>query len=451
MNVEYAPTEGTASREQHSSARVPGRWLLLARVGWVAVAGLALALFIANLPASFALSATVCHTAGCTSDQLTPAAAQHLYALGLSLDFFAWYILVLKCLFVLVFAAVGLVIFWRRAADRTALVAAFTFLIFPITFNLPFTFNYVPITLPAVWWLPAKIMYVLGSTGMTLLLCVFPDGRFVPRWTRWLWLGSQSAFGVLVFFFPSALPPGGIPLFLLVMSLVAVQIYRYVRVSTPVQRQQTKWVVLGVAVGLVGFLITLGLSISFPDLASTDTLLYVISSGFAFLSNMLIPLSFGLALLRYRLWDVDALINKALVYGLLTGLLGALYVGPIVGLESLAGFFGGAVVQNPVVLVVSTLAIAALFQPVRQRIQNLIDRRFYRKQYDAAKALSAFSATLRQETDLEQIREQVRAVVQETMQPAHVSLWLRQPERQRAAMPYHLERHGPVSTQPGDG
>jgi hypothetical protein len=137
MHIEHAPTEATASREQHRSARVPGRWLLLARVGWVAVAGLALALFIASPPASFALSDTVCHTAGCTSDQLTPAAVQHLYALCLSLDFFAWYILVLKCLFVLVFAAVGLVIFWRKAADRTALVAAFTFLTFPITFNLP--------------------------------------------------------------------------------------------------------------------------------------------------------------------------------------------------------------------------------------------------------------------------------------------------------------------------
>src|SRR5262245_37407533 len=135
MDVQHRPRASTESSERHSYARVPGRWLLLARVGWVAVAGLALALFIASLPASFARSATVCHTAGCTSDQLTPAAVPHLYAMGLSLDFFAWYMLVLKCLFVLVFAAVGLVIFWRKAADRTALVAAFTFLTFPLTFT----------------------------------------------------------------------------------------------------------------------------------------------------------------------------------------------------------------------------------------------------------------------------------------------------------------------------
>src|SRR5215469_1171029 len=191
-----------ASASPHRSAppdtRLHGRWLLIARVGWVMVAGLSLALFIASLPASFTENQIVCRTAACTSDQLVPAAVQHLYALGLSLDFFAWYILVLRCLFVLVFAAVGLVIFWRKAADRTALVAAFTFLTFPITFNLPLTFTHAPSALPAVWWLPAQIMNVLGSTGMVLLFYVFPDGRFVPRWTRWLWAGSQTAYGVLV-------------------------------------------------------------------------------------------------------------------------------------------------------------------------------------------------------------------------------------------------------------
>jgi|SRR5579859_3479366 len=130
---------------------------------------------------------------------------------------------------------------------------------------------------------------------------------------------------------------------------------------------------------------------------------------------------------RSRLWDIDTIINKALVYGLLTGILGSLYAGLIIGLESLAGLITGPASQQPLVLVISTLAIAALFLPLRRRIQSLIDRRFYRRKYDAEKTLSAFSATLRNEVDLEQIREQLLAVVQEAMQPAHVSLWLRQP------------------------
>jgi hypothetical protein len=144
---------------------------------------------------------------------------------------------------------------------------------------------------------------------------------------------------------------------------------------------------------------------------------------------LFIPLSFGFAILRSRLWDIDAIINKALVYGLLTGILGALYAGLIIGLEDLAGLFGGTAAQNPAVLVISTLAVAALFLPVRQRMQAIIDRRFYRRKYDAEKTLAAFSATLRNEVDLEQIRAQLLAVVQETTQPTHVSLWLRQPER----------------------
>jgi len=136
-------------------------------------------------------------------------------------------------------------------------------------------------------------------------------------------------------------------------------------------------------------------------------------------------------MLRYRLWDVDVLINKALVYSLLTGISVALYAGCIIALEAL---FGELFHQtSEVALVISTLLIYALFQPLRKRIQQVIDRRFYRRKYDAARTLAAFSATLRNEVDLDQLREQLIAVVQETMQPTHISLWLRtlEPSRER--------------------
>ena len=142
---------------------------------------------------------------------------------------------------------------------------------------------------------------------------------------------------------------------------------------------------------------------------------------------LLIPLSTGSAMLRYRLWDVDVLINKALVYGLLTGTLIAVYAGCIIGLEALLrGLFNQT---SEIAIVVSTLTIFALFHPLRKRIQAAIDRRFYRRKYDAARTLAAFSSTLRHEVNLDQLREQLIAVVQETMQPAHISLWLSKPSR----------------------
>jgi hypothetical protein len=140
---------------------------------------------------------------------------------------------------------------------------------------------------------------------------------------------------------------------------------------------------------------------------------------------------FAIAILRSRLWEIDVIINRALVYSTLTGTLALVYVGLVIGLSAL---LRGIISQdNSVAIVLSTLAIAALFQPVRHRLQQVIDRRFSRRKYDAARTLAAFSATLRHEVDLDQLSEQLIAIVEETMQPAHVSLWLRplEPSRQR--------------------
>ena len=208
-----------------------------------------------------------------------------------------------------------------------------------------------------------------------------------------------------------------------------MQIYRYVRVSSYSQRQQTKWLVFGLA-GFTALIFLYNLIGSlFPGRGAPDSPFQLVSgtlTSFFFLS---LPLSVGIAILRSRLWDIDVLIRRTLVYGTLTVMLALVYFGLVIGGQHLLVSLLGQ--SNAVVLVISTLVVAALFQPLRQRIQRTVDRRFYRSKYDAAKIVAAFSATLRQEVDLDQLREHLLAVVQETMQPAHISLWLRPPEQKR--------------------
>ena len=136
----------------------------------------------------------------------------------------------------------------------------------------------------------------------------------------------------------------------------------------------------------------------------------------------------GIVILKYRLYDIDLLINRTLVYGSLTVMLALLYFGGVSAIQALFGALTGQEEQPQLAIVVSTLVIAALFNPLRRRIQSFIDRRFYRRKYDAAKTLEAFSAKLRDETDLDALSDDLVGVVRETMQPAHVSLWLREPE-----------------------
>jgi hypothetical protein len=137
------------------------------------------------------------------------------------------------------------------------------------------------------------------------------------------------------------------------------------------------------------------------------------------------PISIGIAILRYRLYDIDLIINRTLVYGSLTALLVAVYFGGVATIQAIFRSLTGQERQSQLAIVVSTLVIAALFNPMRRRIQGFIDRRFYRRKYDTRKTLEEFSAKLRDETDLEALNADLVGVVRETMQPAHASLWLR--------------------------
>ena len=214
---------------------------------------------------------------------------------------------------------------------------------------------------------------------------LFPNGRFVPSWTRIVALLWSPLFllGTLL------LPPDAIvvPLFASILVSLCAQVYRYRSVSTAVQRSQTKWVVFATAISFLGAIGLIAAGNLLPLAQEPGSLGYLIGNTGLYIFGSLIPLAIGVAILRAHLWDIDVLINKALVYGLLTAFLGAMYIGLTIGLESLAAVITGHKQQQQIVIVVSTLVIAALFQPFRRRIQQLIDRRFYRHKYTPPRRL----------------------------------------------------------------
>jgi hypothetical protein len=430
MSDQHAPTK-TGKRTNALATGLCGRWLVLVRVGWVALVILTLAIFFASLPVHVAMLQTPCIGPACGYLQLSPEQVGALKGIGLSTGDYAAYTLTLTLAIMVVCLVVSTLIVWRKSDDRMAMLVAFML----VTFGPIFVTATVPESSPLQ--IPNECLYFLALSLVALVFLLFPTGQFVPRWTRWA-LVVFIVGQVPSTFFPDA--PFALNTSVSLLSnlmsltvlaiLVVVQLYRYRRVSSPLQRQQTKWVVFGLAVPITFYVSGSVLYLIFPALADASTL-YGAPYQLAFnvvstFLPLLIPLSFGFAMLRSRLWEIDAIINRTLVYGALTASLALVYVGLIISLQAL---LQGIISQdNSVVIVISTLAIVFLFLPLRRGIQRIIDRRFYRSKYDAAKTLSAFNATLRQEVDLDQLREQLLAVVQETMQPAHVSLWLRSNE-----------------------
>ncbi|HEY7358177.1 MAG TPA: hypothetical protein VH590_16970 [Ktedonobacterales bacterium] len=425
--------------------RLSGRWLRLARGAWLLLALLLLANFIASIPVYYQALRTLC-TAGsdCNAEWLpTQDNAAALQRLGLSLENYAAYFISVDVAVSLVFWIVGLLIFWRKSHEWLGLFVSFVLIMYGsygISDTLQTAFWGGNQSF-ALWSALDLLSGLIQWASLGIFLVAFPTGRFMPRWT-WLVVGLwvvqffMFAFGETLI---SDSDTQGIGLLVIVSltygSTAGVLIYRYARVFTPVQRQQSKWVVFGVATGVLVSILANVLTLIIPELGAPDSPYQLLGGLFTAFLFLPIPLCTGIAIMRYRLWDIDAIINKALVYGLLTALLGTVYAGLIIGLVSLASAITGTSGDEPIALVIATLAIAALFQPVRRRIQAIIDRRFYRRKYDAEKTLAAFSATLRSEVDLEQLRAHLLSVVNETMRPAHVSLWLRQPERpQRTPM-----------------
>ena len=335
------------------------------------------------------------------------------------------------------YLGMGLLIYWRKSREWFALFVS----IFLITFSVSAIFIGETANNHPLLNAPITLLLFFGQTCVLIFLFIFPDGHFVPKWGRWptmimvihLNLARietirinliYQLFNFLAFW---------------IFACVPAQIYRY-RHADSQQRQQIKWGIFGIVILVLFYMGTwfvfgywVPQTIPALQQQSAMALRYeFVRIQVMSLAGLSLPVTLGIAVLRYRLWDIDVIIRRTLQYSLLTGLLALTYFGIIIVLQSL--FSSISHQQSEIAIVISTLAIAALFNPLRHRVQDFIDRRFYRKKYNAEQALAKFAATARDEVDMDKLTAALIGLVQETVQPEKVSLWLKPMETRKGAI-----------------
>jgi hypothetical protein len=387
------------------------RWLTLARRAWPVVTGLALVANLVALP-EYARSL------------LTPAIRAELPAAHLTPAEYVAIEICIGVVFMLICLAVSAVIYVRAAREPVALFCAYSLMM--LAGGLVFLPG-LTLTNPVLNALSVAFTAVAELMGGWLFL-IFPSGRFVPRWSRWCVLAA--AIGIAVVTVPAIArvqpaPDAAQPIGsgLLVLGAGA-QAYRYRRVSTLTERQQTKWVVFGLAAGIafiiVSRLVGLLLREVAPAAMKSQVSGNLVGGGIFDLAIAVIPVCIGIAVLRTHLWDVGLVISRTLTYAVATALLVGVYAGLVLLATRVLPF------HTAVAVAVSTLAVAAAFNPVRRRVQHAVDRRFNRARYDADRAVATFAARLQDAADPDAVHNYLLATVQQALEPAHATVWISQ-------------------------
>ena len=366
--------ESIVNAQTDSHTRLHGKWLFSARLAWIAIAILATIMHIASLPVAFDLLRTPCYQEPCDTPFQTATVTESALQEKADLKS-AWQSSIWESTVWLLTLGVALLIFWRRSDDWMAHLAS----IMLVTILAPLSpWPEMLADAQPLWYWPRALLGAIGLASAVGLFYLFPDGRFVPRWTRWLAIVLLVIIGVLAAMGASLL--AGFPIFVAALATGTVfQIYRYRRVSSPIQRQQTKWVVLGILGMVIPMLVTLLVAFLNPSLnpllnPGPRSLQADNFFGMMVTFGMVIPLCFlpvtlAFSLLRYRLWDVDILINRTLVYGVLTTTVVGLYVLIVGGSGILFQMH-----HNLSSTIIAILLIAFLFTPLRLRLQDVANR-----------------------------------------------------------------------------
>jgi signal transduction histidine kinase len=449
MSVQQASTHYLPPRQdprQRSSAldtRLQGRWLLLARAGWVVLVVLTLTIFFASLPEYVAQLQNPCAGSVCAYQQLSAEQVEVLKGFGFSPGDYATYTLTLTLAIMVVCLVVSTLIIWRRSDDRMAVLVALML----VTFGPIFVTSGVLTSSPLQ--VPNQCLYFLAFSLLVLVFLLFPTGQFVPRWTRWT-LVVSLVVQVPVTFFPNTpftlnTHADSLGYFILLGEtalLVGVQLYRYRRVSSPMERQQTKWVVFGMAIPFTVYIGGVVLYLIFPALADYNSLYgapYQLAlNAISTCLTLLIPLSFGFAILRSRLWDIDVLINRTLVYGALTAFIVGVYILVVGILSTLLHAYG-----NIFISLLATGLIAVLFQPLRARLQRMINHLMFGERDEPHAVLSRLGSRLEATLAPEAILSTIVETVAQALKLPYTAIALKQGDEFITAASYGLLQDKP--------
>ena len=435
MKLEQGQPGTTASNQLSGQivARLQGGWLMFARVVWLIVLILAGGLFIASIPSTEANAHIICVTANCLhGSSLTPDRVREMHQLGLSIDSYAISVTIWSILFDFIYIAIGAVIFWRRSDDRMALFSSLTL----ITFGAAFRGFNPASTLPPLLYALSFIMAFFGNSCLGLFFYLFPTGRFAPRWIGLLALGWMIYWGInnLILGTILTLPGLDFAIFVgLLLSLVATQIYRYRRISTSSERQQTKWVVFGISLALLGVITLFTVENVVPVSIIPALLLGSLLDVFL----LLIPLSIGIAILRSHLWDIDSILNRTFVYGGLSVC--------IIGIYVLVVGYLGALFRTSNSLPVSLLAaglVAILFQPLRERLQRGANRLFYGQRDEPYAVITRLSQRLEATLAPEAILSAIVETIAQALKLPYAAIALKQDEEFAITASYVSQRGG---------
>jgi hypothetical protein len=444
MESTHQPAQTTKLSQLFNKERL----LAGTKIVWIVLAIFVLGLFIFSLRPYIAQQTLA----------LRPGERRALAELGLSVRFHTIYSVVLDTIIVVAFTTAAAGIFWRTSVDWVGRLTSVALLTLGVALSP--SLDALARVRPT-WELPILLLRGIAIDATLAVFYIFPDGRFVPRWLKILvivWIGWAVAW--FLFPFQPVRPEElSLPLqilsrlltfgrgslanfyrYLRVSSMLLVlffwfgsgvfaQIYRYTKVATPVQRQQTKWVVFGLTAAVVGYFGFRLPLIVLPTLRrpGVDRLLYyLIGEPISVALLGLAPISFGISISRYRLWTIDPIIQRTLVYGTLTGALGVVYFGSVILFQQVFRAVTGY--QSTLAIAVSTLVIAALIRPLRSRLQDFIDRRFYREKIDFRRAFTTFSREVRTIIELPELLNVLVTRTTELLHISHGAVFLRRPD-----------------------